>query len=216
VYDYQLIRKEGEIKEVRQLIEKNGEKLGPDQSEHDYLRFRHKNIIMGPSALLDAAWQHFNEYRIVKKEQYRGDKVTILEITPKPGCVLGHLYGKAWINDADGSVYKIEWSQDGIDGYEKLAEMAKKIQMEPSIILSAEYDYEKNGLRFPSKFSLEEIYVDDSGRKVTNSITTTEYFNYKFFTVETEVKYRIEESIGYNDSSNYLISTSTTKNLNSL
>jgi len=189
IYDYQLVRKDGEIKEVRQLVEKNGEKLKPGHSELDTLRFRHKNIIMGPIVLLKEIWQYFNDYKIVKKEQYEGDQVIILEITPKPGYVLGHLYGKAWIQESDGSVIKIEWGQNGIDGYEELAAIAKTVQMEPRIILCAEYAYEKNSLRFPRKFRLEETYVGGEGRKVTNSITTVEYKDYKFFTVETEVKY---------------------------
>jgi hypothetical protein len=189
VNDYQLMRQDNKIKEVRQLIEENGKKLKPKYSELDNLRFKHEKIIMGPIALLNDFWQHYHDYRIVKKGKYRGDQVIILDVTPKPEYILNHLYGKVWVKISDGSIVKIEWSQKGIEGYDMLEAMAKAVQMEPRINLCTEYGYEKNGLRFPSKFTLEETYVGAKRKKVIKSKKVVEYENYKFFTVETEIKH---------------------------
>jgi len=189
VYDYQLMRQDNKIKEVRQLLEENGKKLKPKYSELDNLRFKHEKIIMGPIALLNDFWQHYHDYRIVKRVKYRGDQVIILDVTPKPEYILNHLYGKVWVKISDGSVVKIEWSQTGIEGYDMLEAMAEAMQMEPRINLCTEYDYEKNGLRFPSKFTLEETYVGAKRRKAIKSKKVVEYEGYKFFTVETEIKY---------------------------
>ena len=53
----------------------------------------------------------------------------------------------------------------------------------------AEYALEKNGIRFPSKYSVTETYVFPNGRKFTRTVIDVTYEDYKFFTVETEVKY---------------------------
>lgn len=99
-----------------------------------------------------------------------------------------HLYGKVWVKEDDCSVLKIEWSQKGIKGYGILEEIAKAINMKPRIALATEYAYEKNGLRFPSKFTLEETYLGAENKKYRKSNKVVEYKDYKFFTVETTWK----------------------------
>jgi hypothetical protein len=49
--------------------------------------------------------------------------------------------------------------------------------------------FEKNKIRFPSKFSLEEEYIKSEGGRYKKSEMIVFYDDYKFFTVETEVKH---------------------------
>jgi hypothetical protein len=51
-----------------------------------------------------------------------------------------------------------------------------------------EFDFEKNKIRFPSKFLLEEEYIRPEGGRYKKSEIIVRYKDYKFFTVETEVK----------------------------
>ena len=49
---------------------------------------------------------------------------------------------------------------------------------------------QKNGIRFPSRLVFEEAYINPRGEKFTRSETTVIYKNYKFFTVEVDIKYK--------------------------
>jgi hypothetical protein len=52
------------------------------------------------------------------------------------------------------------------------------------------YGIEKNGIRFPSRQYIEEIFLSPSGKKHTKYEVDIVYDNYKFFIVETEVRIR--------------------------
>jgi hypothetical protein len=55
--------------------------------------------------------------------------------------------------------------------------------------LVTEYGFEKNGIRFPSRDTSEEAYLKPDGTKFIRSRTSVVYRDYKFFTVETDIKY---------------------------
>lgn len=195
LYDYQLIRKDQKISEKRKLLEFNGKKYN-EENARLLTKFHHKYIITGPIGLLSSYWQMFHDYRIVKEGRFKGDKVYIIEAISKPGYTFSHLIGKIWVRKNDFNVMKIEWDQDGIEGYEIIEETAKELRLIPKITLTAEYAFEKKGIRFPSKYQIIERY----GRKrKRGSITFTkimvEYKDYKFFTVETNVKYSEQTQI---------------------
>ncbi len=58
----------------------------------------------------------------------------------------------------------------------------------PRITLRTEFSVEKNGIRFPSKLSLEEAYLTERGRVFVRSETNVVYKDFKFFTVEVVVR----------------------------
>ena len=88
---------------------------------------------------------------------------------------------------SDFSILKIEWLQQSIKGYDWVEEKAKKLGAKPRLTLIAEYGFEKSGIRFPSKYSLDEVYIKVRGR-FHASKTVVIYEDYKFFTVETEIR----------------------------
>jgi len=59
---------------------------------------------------------------------------------------------------------------------------------EPRITIIMEYDVEKNGIRFPSKFSLEEAYITPEEEKILLSELLVHYEEYRFFNVGVDVK----------------------------
>jgi len=193
IYDYQLIRKRNKIIERRTLIEKNGKKKN-DKGAVLETRFAHKNVIFGPIGLLSEAAQNQHHYKILNKENMDSDVTYIIEAVPKEESSLNHLYGKIWIREKDNAILKIEWYEESVEGYEPLKILAEEALLKPEFIVTTEYDYEKKGIRFPSKHRFIESYTSylpeakgPSGKKYFKSKKEIKYTDYKFFTVETEV-----------------------------
>ncbi|UCE22400.1 MAG: hypothetical protein JSV46_09395 [Candidatus Aminicenantes bacterium] len=189
VYDYQLIRKKFEISEKRILIEENGKKKNEKDARLKTRIFAHSNLIFGPVGLLSEFWQEFYNYTIIKREKFKKNRVIIIEATPIPHMKTSNLYGRIWVREDDFSIVKIEWEPESIQNFELIEELAKKLSAKPELEFLAEYDFEKNGIRFPSKCSITERYLRQKGGSYTRSKTIITYKDYKFFTVETEVKY---------------------------
>ena len=186
VYDYQLYRKGNDVKERRTLIEENRKKKHEENAPLKTQAFEHENVVLGPIGLLSSHWQTFHDYRIIKEEKFKGDKTVILEAVLKPEYTFHHLSGKIWVRKSDFCILKIQWFQHSIRGYEHVQKTAEELKAEPRLTLVAEYDYEKNGIRFPSKYSLDEVYVIRGRGRYRRSKTVVLYDDYKFFTVETE------------------------------
>ncbi len=189
VYDYQLVRKENRTKENRTLLEKNGRKMNKKNAPLQTKIFEHKNVIMGPIGLLSEYWQQFHEYKIVKEAKFKGEKVIILEAVPKYGFKLNQLSGKIWVKKSDFTILKTEWNQQSIENYDKIEEYAKELKARPLITLVSEYAFEKKGIRFPSKYTIKEVYILRRGKRFLRSRKTVIYKDYQFFTVETDIKY---------------------------
>lgn len=188
VYDYQLYRKGNDIKEQRILIEENGKKKHEENAPLKTSAFRHENIVLGPIGLLSSYWQTLHDYRILKEEKFKGNKTVIIEAVLKPEYTFHHLSGKIWVRKSDFSILKIEWLQQSIKGYDRVEETAKKLGAKPRLTVIAEYGFEKSGIRFPSKYSLDEVYIIRGGRRYQQSKIVVLYEDYKFFTVETETR----------------------------
>jgi hypothetical protein len=186
VYDYQLIRKKNNIQEQRILLEECGEKKHEENAELKTRRFAHSYVIFGPIGLLAESQQKRHDYAIKKEEKYKGDKCYVIEVIPKPDTKIDGLFGKAWVRQDDWGIMKIEWNQQSMGNIEKIEEDASRLGAKPKITFSSEYGFEKNGIRFPSRYTVKEEYVRRTREKISE--TTVVYKDYKFFIVETEVK----------------------------
>ncbi len=78
----------------------------------------------------------------------------------------------------------------------EIEKIAKRLNAKPKIIFVSEYAFEKNEIRFPSKYSVEEIYILFRGFNYSRSKTTVIYDNYKFFAVDTKVNIRQKKTNG--------------------
>jgi len=190
VYDYQLIRIAGTIKEKRILLEENGSKKNEKDAELKTQSFRHKTVVFGPTGLLSYHNQKRYEYRITKNDNFKGENAVIIEARPNSDLPDYSLYGKIWIRKKDFKILKIEFEQESLGNYQTIQQIAAILDAKPKLILVSEYAYEKNGIHFPSSYTVKEIYIHHrTGRRFNRSETTVKYKNYKFFTVSTEVKY---------------------------
>jgi hypothetical protein len=93
------------------------------------------------------------------------------------------------VDESDFSVLKIEWNQESVGNFEITEEIARRYKSKPQMTLVSEYKVEKNGIRFPSRYFIEEAYIGKKGKKFIRSEATVIYRDYEFFTVETEIKY---------------------------
>ncbi len=73
--------------------------------------------------------------------------------------------------------------------FKEANEMADNLNEWPLFTLISEYEYIKNGLRFPGPYVVEENYLEGRGRRFPVSSKTVTYSDYRFFSVETEIKH---------------------------
>jgi len=189
LYDYQLIRdRTGSVRETRTLLRENKKDVCVPDTTLKTRLFWHARIVMGPLGLLSRERQAEHDYRIVRERLEGQERIAVIEAVPKPGVTADHLVGTIWLRLRDAGIQKIEWNPSSIDNYAGVLATAERLQMTPRIVLTSEYGFEKNGIRFPSRYSVQEIYGRGS-RRFQRSETTVLYDQYRFFTVETQVVY---------------------------
>ena len=78
-----------------------------------------------------------------------------------------------------------------MENFEEIEKIAEELNTKPKITFISEFEFEKNKIRFPNKYSVEESYIPrfEVEKKLIWSQTTVIYDAYKFFTVDTKVKY---------------------------
>jgi hypothetical protein len=189
LYDYQFVRKNQETKEQRKLLSLNGEKASTPDMRLRTATFQYENVLFGPIGLLSESWQAYHEYTLVGRETAGRTTVAIIEARPAVVPFEAHCFGRVWVREDDGSVVKIVWDPKSVGNYQLVEEWAKQHGAEPLVSAFSEYGFEKNGLRFPSRSYSEEAYRLADKSKAVNAWISVTYKKYKFFTVETEVKY---------------------------
>ena len=189
VYDYQLKRQGSVIDEQRILLNENGRKKNIANAQLQTKRFQHKYVVYGPIGLLGRKQQEKFEYTILKETIYKRSKAVIIEAIPNFPDDFDALYGRIWIGKEDFCILKIEWNPESLKNYEDIERIAQHNRTTPKIQFVSEYGFEKNKIRFPNKYYVEEIYIMRRGQRYSKSKTTVIYDDYKFFIVETEVKY---------------------------
>ena len=186
-YDYQLIHQGPEIKEKRTLLKENGKDVVLENAELRTHRFGHKNLVTSPATLLGESAQRIHAYSVGKEENVDDERALVVDIEPLAKTESGN-FGKAWVRERDGAILRIEWAPSSLGNYENIERFSREIGCPPRITLSAEFKFEKNGLRFPSKYEATEAYaglITTKGNILSRTAVT--YSDYKFFRVETDV-----------------------------
>ena len=189
-YDYQLIRKGESIEERRTLLKEDKRPRNEPDAVLKTKLYKHKYLVFGPVGLLSEFWQPKHTYAYLGEETVDGEKTYMIEASPAGPAEPNLIYGKAWIRQKDFAIVKIEWDQRSLGNYDMILMMAKKIgrQAEPQVSVVGYYGVEKNGIRFPDRFVVREDYRSTRGT-FRVSEATVRYEDYRFFIVETEVRY---------------------------
>jgi hypothetical protein len=198
VYDYQLIRKGKLIEEKRTLLEENGKKKNDVDARLKSKRFFSERSVFGPVGLLSRRRQDQYNYKVLKEEKFSRRLAVVLEATPKKTSRENPNFGKIWVDKEDFSILKIEVAQESLAGIKgvkdkRISHVVKDVH---------EYGVIKNGIRFPSRTIFEESYkinkvrdtYPDYSFKPTKmglrwGKTVITYKDYKFFTVDVDVKF---------------------------
>jgi len=189
VYEYQCVRKDGRFQEVRTLLEENGKKMNEPNAKLKTSIMFYENAMLGPAGIFRKEYQAEFDYAILGTDKFEKKPVVVIDAKPKPGAPeVNTLYGKVWVDPSTGNIVKIEYCENRIGHYEVFEARGIKYNRKPRITQRAEFSPEKNGLRFPSKLYIEEAYLNARGRVFVRSETTVVYKDFKFFTVEVDVR----------------------------
>lgn len=188
VYDYQMIKKGDKREEKRILLKEKKKEKQEENAELKIQRFMAKYLVYGPIGFLSRSWQSQFTYEIVGTEDMEGRKTMIISAIPKEEREENYYSGKIWVAENDFSILKIEWDPKYIKGYEEeVSSMAGTLKRTLTWVVY--YEVEKNGVRFPSRQLIEEIYEATEDKQHPKYTVSVVYDNYKFFIVEYEVKY---------------------------
>lgn len=192
LYDYQLVRDPvGFYEERRTLLQDDGKQVSIPGSPLKTQSFSHAKVIEGPLGLLRREIQADHDYKVVGEERTLGQEAVVIEAAPKAGELQGQLCGRIWLRKSDAGILRIEWTPASIGHYEIIEEQARRLGMTPACVFTSEYAFEKNGVRFPSRYVAKEIYRrPNSGGSVQLAQVDVVYNEYRFFTVETKVDIR--------------------------
>jgi len=181
IYDLLCGRSGGAIHETRTLLEENGKKkVGPDaQLETPVVIYG--TAFLGPVGLFGERFQPNYDFRVAGEEKIGGTRVLVVEAKPKPGAPTGSdLYGKAWIDTAKGDILRLERSESRVGRSDVFEERGRVYKRTPRLVIRSEHGVDKNGVRFPSRLSVEEAYLNDAGKAAVRSRTEVVYKDFKF------------------------------------
>jgi len=189
-YDYQLVKKEEELREKRVLLEEDGKEKYEENAVLWVVKYVGKYLVFGPVGFLSKYWQNYFNYEIVGKDTVEGKDAIIIKSSPKEIREENNNFGKIWVDEKDFSILKIEWDPLSIKDF-----VGEKIQtpggdLRETVTWNVIYGVEKNGVRFPSKQLIQEVFVNEKGQKVIKEETIIIYKDYQFFIVEVDVKYK--------------------------
>ena len=188
LYDYQLMKKEEELQEQRILLEKNKRKKHIENAELE-VRFNAAYLIYGPVGFLSRYWQNYFDYKIIGQEDIDKIPTAIIKATPKPNNKENRNFAKIWINERDNSILQIEWEPESIIDYKGKNIEIPAGNLKTVVVWKVTYGVEKNGVRFPGRQHIQEFLVSDSGERYLRNEIITNFNDYKFFIVESEIKY---------------------------
>lgn len=189
VYDYQLIKKGGDIQESRILLQENGEQKNERNAKLKTRRFYSERSTFGPVGLLSRSWQKLYDYKLIKSTKISGREAFIIEANPKKPIPGKPNHGKIWVDKEDFSILRIDIEMESLPGFEVIKEASERRGLHPYITVRHHYMVEKNGVGFPSRTTFKEAYGDREVRKLKRSELEITYTKYRFFTVTTEIKY---------------------------
>jgi len=190
MYEYQLIRQEDNLSERRIMLKKNGRKKNKKNANLNHLKYYSQYLIYGPVGFLSRYWQQHFQYSLIGKDTTDGEPVSIIQAVPNKVRLDNYNIGRIWINE-DFQIVRLEWEPASIQNYENEVMTSRFGSFQKKVMWAVDYTYEKNGVRFPGRQLIQEVFFrnSDNGseQKAVKRETRIEYNSYKFFTVETKV-----------------------------
>jgi hypothetical protein len=189
VSDLRCERAGGAIRETRTVLEENGRKKVVPDAELETSVIDFGTALLGPVGLFGERFQPGYEFSVAGEEKIGLTKVLVVDAKPRPGDPsTRNLYGKAWIDPATGDVLRLEWSENRVGRLNVFAKRGQLYKRKPRLVIRSEYGVERNGIRFPSRLSIEEAYLNGAGKAAVRSKTEALYKDFKFSAVSLEAR----------------------------
>jgi hypothetical protein len=189
LYEYQVIQKGKKDKERRILLKENGKDKNKKNARLKTRCFKYTAIVLYP-LVFKASEQRYYRFKILAKERWKDRDVFVIQAFPRPGIQKNLLWGKFWVDEKKFSILKIEISPKSIGNYYKIKHRAMALNSKPRITIIIDYTIEKNSIRFPGQFLIEEAYITPGGTKILLAEIVVHYEEYRFFSVGVDVKYK--------------------------
>jgi len=185
VYDYQLIKKEGNIEEKRILMEKDGKDVKLEDVPLGTKPSYALKPVLAPVQILGTDHRSKFSFRLAGDEKIKGKLAYVIEACLRPGQTGYIRRGRIWVDKSDFRIVKVEVETDFVEGFEQIFAECEQYYLKPHFKSTYYYEIDKNSLLFPSR---SEIRVEYSGfykkkRDLKSEVEVT-YENYKFFTVK--------------------------------
>jgi hypothetical protein len=157
-YDYQITGAGGTISEHRRLVHEGTRKMDKENATLETRFSSHYSVFL-PVTLLAMENRAAYAYRLAGRDRIGRSRCVVVEVTPLRAEGVGIAQGRAWIDEKDGSVLKIEMNPRGVAGAEELEKAAKASQARMLLEVTHQYFVVRGGLRFPSMTMFREAYV---------------------------------------------------------
>ncbi|MCK4759641.1 MAG: hypothetical protein KAT69_06300 [Candidatus Aminicenantes bacterium] len=195
-YDYQLVRKGDDLSEQRIMLEKNGKKKHQENADLSHLKYYSQYLIFGPVGFLSQYWQNHFTYSLIGEDMIDGEPAFIIQADPNEVRLDNYNIGRIWVNE-DFQIVRVAWEPASIQNYEDEILISRLGPFQKKVVWTVDYTVEKNGVRFPGRQFVQEIFFRNSEngfpQKAVKRETHFEYNAYKFFIVETDVRFQKEE-----------------------
>lgn len=190
-YDYQLVKKKGELTEKRILLEENGKKRYQKNADLNRLKYTGKYLVFGPVGFLSKYWQPYFDFKIIGEDKLDNRNTVIFKATPKQKMEENNNIARIWVDKINFQILKIELDPASIKDYENEKITTRLGTFYKTVSWTIFYGIEKNGVRFPSRQIIQEVFIHPKrGYRAVKRETNILYQDYKFFTVETDIKYK--------------------------
>jgi hypothetical protein len=208
LYDYQIIREEnGKMNETRKLkpastalMKKKKRDIGKAKDQEIILtNFFSSYPYLMPVSMLAEENQSKYRYRLLDRKTRARRTLYKVSVEPKEEGVMikDSNYGVVWIDEKDGSVYKIQLNPNSLDGLKQLTKLARQNRHRLKVSDVHWYEVQRKGIRFPSRTEINCSLLDwDQVTRMYKRFnvdalekmgTVFEYKKYKFFNVNVKV-----------------------------
>ena len=189
VCDYLFVRKGDEIKERRVVLEDDGKKMPDRNTLLEEKRFTALNPVLAATELLGSERQTLFNYRIISRAAVQGRNAAVIEAIPKSGNSRGVEYAKVWVDSENFQILRSEVQGVPIDGYDDVLRDSVQFRVRPYLLTTHTYEFEKNGIRFPSESIIRVEYPrrgEFTKDRTLKLKIDMKYHKYQFFSVETD------------------------------
>lgn len=185
VHDFRCVRSGGALRETRTLLEGRGGKKAASGAEIQASAVDFGAALLGPVGLFGERVQPDYDFAIAAEAEVDSTRVVVVDAKPKAGTLPPRaLSGRAWIDPLTGDVLKIEWSESRAERSDVFGKRGRLYNRTPRLATRSEFGAEKDGIRFPTRLSFEEAYLNDAGKAFIRSKAEVAYRDYRFSTAD--------------------------------